>query len=81
MPQAFLTKPSRQYPAGGAGERSPLAGVWDIPSRHQSNEKLINIRGGEGGGARKGGPLWSPAVVCMQMLVRLSANKFPRRFE
>ncbi len=33
------------------------------PNRHQSNEKLINIRRGEGGEVRKGGPLWSPVVV------------------
>src|SRR6266436_8388240 len=30
-------------------------------NRHQPNTKLINIRRGEGGGAGKGGPLWSPA--------------------
>src|SRR6266436_2949974 len=29
--------------------------------RHQSNEKPINLRRGEGGGVGKGGPLWSPA--------------------
>src|SRR5713226_3945147 len=30
-------------------------------NRHQPNEKPINLRRGEGGGAGKGGPLWSPA--------------------
>src|SRR6266478_3029241 len=28
---------------------------------HQPNEKLINIRRGEGGEEWRGGPLWSPA--------------------
>ncbi len=30
--------------------------------------KLINIRRGESGGAGKGGPLWSPAVVQLEPL-------------
>src|SRR5437764_3938432 len=31
------------------------------PNTHQPKNKPINIRRGEGGGERKGGPLWSPA--------------------
>src|SRR6266851_9398198 len=40
-------------PRSGLGLRSS--------NRHQLNRKLINIRRGEGGGERRGGPLWSPA--------------------
>ncbi len=40
------------------------------PNRHRSNEKLINIRRGEGGEAGKGGPLWSPDVGRLRMLAR-----------
>jgi hypothetical protein len=32
-----------------------------VANRHQPTNKPINIRRGEGGGERKGGPLWSPA--------------------
>jgi len=31
------------------------------PTRHQPNEKPINVSRGEGGEERWGGPLWSPA--------------------
>ena len=34
---------------------------WRSPNRHQPKTKPINIRRGESGGERKGGPLWSPA--------------------
>jgi hypothetical protein len=36
------------------------------PIRHQSNEKPIAIRRGEGGGAGEGEPLWSPATVALE---------------
>jgi len=48
------------------GERDPQ---W-VPYGHQLNEKLINIRRGEGGGVGKGGPLWSPAVVRLETVAR-----------
>src|SRR6266446_5824057 len=38
--------------------------------RHQSNEKPINLRRGEGGGVGKGGPLWSPASCSLCSPVR-----------
>src|SRR5436309_4776824 len=31
------------------------------PNTHQPKNKPLNIRRGESGGERKGGPLWSPA--------------------
>ena len=39
------------------------------PNRHQLNRKLLTIRRGEGGGERRGGPLWSPAScsLCLPM--------------
>src|SRR5258708_23274239 len=64
--------------AGALQKNLPLraGAVWTrrgdacVAHRHQSNEKLITIRRGEGGGARKGGPSWSPAVVRLQTLAR-----------
>ncbi len=32
-------------------------------NRHQLDEKPINLSRGEGGGERRGGPLWSPVVA------------------
>ena len=39
-------------------------GKWP-PTRYQPNTKLIDIRRGEGGEERRGGPLWSPASYCL----------------
>ncbi len=63
MPPVYHTKLFRNYSAGI---------VINL------TKKLITIRRGEGGGAGKGGPLWSPAVGRPQTLVRLSINKYPR---
>src|SRR5260221_6643406 len=56
--------------AGALQKNLPLraGAVWTwrggacVAHRHQSNEKLITIRRGEGGGAREGGPFWAAAL-------------------
>ncbi len=47
-------------------EPSPRAGAGiPRPHTHEVKEKPISIRRGEGGGAVRGGPLWSPAVPAL----------------
>ncbi len=41
------------------GDRTPA-------NRHQPKKQPITIRRGEGGGAARGGPLWSPALRVVQ---------------
>ena len=56
---------------------SPVGARLIALNRHQSNEKLITIRRGEGGGGRRGGPLWSP--VSLATLLRGWCSKDAER--
>src|SRR2546421_12009185 len=49
--------------------KGTLPGGQAMPNRQQPKKQPITIRRGEGGGAARGGPLWSPAGGTLHMLV------------
>src|SRR5260221_8256791 len=45
---------------GGLSMRDLVGSLYDPGNTHQPDKKLINVRRGEGGGERRGGPRGSP---------------------